>query len=226
MRWRSYQYDGFSIISYRSDIIDEMSYLLSTDDQHIVIDPHEDDDMLSDLDGVGFLTIILTHEHFDHISGVNWMREHFKVNVCAGEICAEKISRPKNGTELFPLLLIGNKKAYREFKQKYQLPYHCTIDHKILGDVESQIGSCKICIFGTPGHSQGSISVLINNRVLFGGDSLLGNGEEFRSVDSDVDIYKSITLAKYNKLSTHNVTVFPGHGEPDTLQSIIKKQGF
>lgn len=223
---QSYVYGLLSIKSYQSDIIDAMSYLISIGDKRIVIDPHEDADMLSDLNGAYSLTVILTHEHFDHISGVNWLRTHFDVTVFASKTCADRIARPKNGTELFPLLLIGDKEAYKNFKNKYPLPYHCRIDQPLSGDENWRFGDCHIRIFETPGHSFGGISVLINGSILFAGDSLLGNGEEFRSIDSDIEIYKSVSLPKYICLLPCDITVFPGHGSPGKLLSILEKQGF
>ena len=226
MRCHSYLYDDFSIISYQSDIIDSMSYLICIDDIRIVIDPHEDNDLLLDLGETLSLKVILTHEHFDHISGVNWLKSRFNTTVYASELCGNKLMSKRNGTELFPLLLIGDKIAYRQFKEKYQLPYRCVIDKLLCGDVDWYFGNCHIHIFETPGHSAGSVSVLLNNSVLFPGDILLGNEEEFRSIDADIETYKKVTLPKFIRLISDDIMVFPGHGVPGKLPFILEKQGF
>lgn len=226
MRCCTYYFDDFSVASFRSEIIDSMAYLVITDGFGVVIDPHEDQDMLKDLSQIMSLSIILTHEHFDHISGVNWLKEHFDATVYASAVCAERIESKRNGTELFPLLLINDKKAYREFKDKYQLPYRCEVNSMLSNEFLLNCGKCQFYCFETPGHTEGSMSVLVNNTALFAGDVLLGNGEEFRSIDANIERYQMVTLPKFISLLSNDVTVFPGHGTPDSLSSILRKQGF
>lgn len=226
MRCRRYSFDGFTVVTYRSEIIDSMSYLIILGDAGIVIDPHEEMDMLEDLARGSIINAVLTHEHFDHISGVNWLRKYFDTTVFASRICADKLMSKRNGTELFPLLLIGDKQAYDRFKANYQLPYRCIVDSYLSEDAEWHFGKSTIRFLETPGHTPGSISLLLNNTALFVGDVLLGNGEEFRSMDANTKAYQKVTLPKFIKLLSNNPIVFPGHGDPGKLSDYLDKQGF
>ena len=225
MRCRSDSFTSFTVTSYRSELLASMAYLIDTGASRVLIDPHEDDDLLEDLPAGSPLAVILTHEHFDHISGVNWARSRFDVTVTASRACAERIAQPRNGTELFPLWLIGDRVAYRRVRERYRLPYHCTVDRALEGGEDWLLDGCRLRLFPTLGHTASGLSVLVNDAALFPGDVLLGNGEEFRSLDADSGAYRRLTLPAFEALLTRDVTVFPGHGEPEKLPVILKKQG-
>lgn len=84
-------------------------YVLVCENSAIVIDPHISTacrQYLQD-NGVDNIVIILTHEHFDHTSGVNYYRNIVpKVHVIAHRFCAEKISIARNNRPLALLKLI------------------------------------------------------------------------------------------------------------------------
>ena len=213
------------IYSYEFDIIDSMMYILRIDDKVIIVDPHKDKSILDILSKNDDISIFLTHEHFDHISGVNWFKENFNsIRVYSSNACSNKISLERNGTELFPLLLIGDKKAYKKLKLHYSFPYHCVVD-QVFNDFHIiKVNNHIIKLLETPGHTDCSISILIDDLVLFAGDSLLGNGQEFRSVDSNILKYKNITLPLYKELINNDTMVFPGHGKPNNINYFLERQ--
>ncbi len=84
--------------------IDSCMYVLLLNeesvDSAIVIDPcksKEAVDLLHDRE-ISNLNIILTHEHYDHISGVNYLRNLFACSIISNKICAEMIKDPKKKT--------------------------------------------------------------------------------------------------------------------------------
>lgn len=64
------------LYSFSFDLIDSRMYLLISNDKALIIDPCVNTDALQLLKDKNIIDVIvlLTHEHYDHISGVNWVR--------------------------------------------------------------------------------------------------------------------------------------------------------
>jgi glyoxylase-like metal-dependent hydrolase (beta-lactamase superfamily II) len=71
-------------------------------------------------------------------------------------------------------------------------------------------------ILYTPGHSKGSISILTDSGDLFCGDMFNNiRGRILKSIDKD----------RFEKLKELRIeTVYPGHGEPFSMEQITKDQ--
>lgn len=216
-------FHGISISVYSFAIIDARMYVLRYENEVVIIDPHEDENLWTELNGAKRIIIILTHEHFDHISGVNWLRENYACEVYASYICAERIQAKRNGTEKFPFLFLGNKDSYHYVKKHFTFPYRCKVDYTFVKRTSLLWKNHHIQMVETPGHSKGSISVLVDRNMLFSGDSLLGNGQELRSIDSDPVNYMKKTFSFYECLAKREVIVFPGHGEIRELSWFLEK---
>ena len=67
--------DEILVNSYCFELMDSRTYMLREGTKALVIDPYEDEQLVADLQGVSRITVILTHEHYDHISGVNFLKE-------------------------------------------------------------------------------------------------------------------------------------------------------
>jgi glyoxylase-like metal-dependent hydrolase (beta-lactamase superfamily II) len=79
-------------------------------------------------------------------------------------------------------------------------------------------------IIPAPGHTEGSTLYQIDNR-LFTGDVLFSNA--YGRVDlAGSNPHKQIqTLSMIRKLD-HNLHIYPGHGNNDTLYNIVKNNSF
>ena len=79
----SYNVDDKNILVYRSVYAPVKSnmFTILTGNEAVVFDPNEDEELLTLLSnkGIGKVHILLTHGHYDHISGVEWLKE--KVNL-------------------------------------------------------------------------------------------------------------------------------------------------
>lgn len=216
------QTDPWIVSAYSFDLIDGRMYLLRRGKLAYVIDPHVEASLPEDMEDAQEVTVILTHEHFDHISGVNWLKALRPVKVLAGASCAQKICREDNGTKLFPLLFIADREKYRQVRACYTFPYTCTADESFSGSMNLE--DSGLLLFETPGHSSGGICILLEGKYLFSGDTLLGNGEELRSPDANKAAYLH-TLQTMEALSENHeeITVFPGHGEPQSLKSMLER---
>ena len=77
------------IYTYDFYPIDSRMYVLLENEKALVIDPCISDDALRLLqeNNVTEILVLLSHEHYDHISGVNWLRENFpKVHVMCSSV--------------------------------------------------------------------------------------------------------------------------------------------
>lgn len=211
MLTKTVQVGGLDVLCFESDLIGEMTYLVDLGSDVLIVDPHCGEPGLLDYKGRNVL-VFLTHEHLDHISGVNFLKENLDCRIVTGKECGAIISSPKNKTSLFPLLFLNDKEKYEQVRSRFSLPYICQADTVFDVDTVIECGDHRLELFATPGHTKASVSLFLDGRIFFGGDTLLDNGEVLRSVDSDRKLYFDFTLPLLHKKLSSDVIVFPGHG--------------
>ena len=150
--------------------------------------------------------IILTHEHFDHCWGVNYLLESFRAKVVATRLCAEWVQTPLN---YFNQLYYNSDEMY-QIKQ---------VD-VIVEDIDWKLmwGDVPVAFVGTPGHTNKGMCIEIGG-CLFTGDTILYRTKPFlkkRYGASKSELKESIEKI-YNSYSG-DTKVFPGHGEPFLLK--------
>ena len=81
------------IYSVQMPVIDSNMYMLPTENSCLVVDPtvSTEAERILQESNVEKCVVLLTHEHYDHISGVNWLREKVKCEVVCSKICAQRI---------------------------------------------------------------------------------------------------------------------------------------
>lgn len=145
--------------------------------------------------------IILTHEHFDHCWGVNYLLEAFPAKTVATQLCAEWVQTPYNYFN----------QMYYNSEEMYQIEH---IDIHV-EDISCKMiwGETPVKFIKTPGHSNKSMCVEIGG-CLFTGDTILYKTKPLlkkRYGASKEDLKKSIdTIYQTYPADTK---VFPGHGE-------------
>jgi len=144
-------------------------------------------------------TILLTHCHYDHSMGAQSIKD----------ITGAKIAIHKNDAAGLADPDINMSCAFG--RRKFSL----TPDILLNDGDEIEIGSLKVKVIHTPGHTSGSICFKLE-QTLFTGDTLFsqsigrvdfptGSAEEMKS---SVNILKSLD---------GNLNILPGHGEPSAL---------
>lgn len=97
-------------------------------------------------------------------------------------------------------------------------PYSCEADEIFNGKKEWNFESHKIVMQETPGHSKGSICILVDEEILFSGDTLVtGHETILRLPGGSKKDFASITLPYLESLD-REIMVYPGHGEPQKLK--------
>ncbi|WP_271399958.1 MBL fold metallo-hydrolase [Salinicoccus roseus] len=180
-------------------------YILEHEDEVLIIDPSGDaDEIISAVEeGQTVKAILLTHAHFDHIGALDEVASHFGVDVWIGREEQDWLGdASKNGSG-----------KYRDMGLEL---IESSITPEIIGEGERRIGSFKLQVLHTPGHSPGSMSFLFEDFIVSG--DVLFNGGIGRT-----DLYQADHLTLLNsireKLYTldDDLTVYPGHGPETTI---------
>ena len=156
-----------------------------------IIDPgYEADTILSKIESLGLTldAILLTHGHFDHVGAVKDLAADTD---CRVFLCAEDTLLP-------PMFTAG------------ALYYTDTYTEGTI----LNIAGLYIHVSHTPGHTPGSVCLIVEN-TLFSGDTLFAGSCGRTDIGGDW----SAIRASLNRLAAMEAdfTVFPGHGGSTTL---------
>ena len=208
---------GIEVRRFTWDYLDSNMYALIAEGQALVIDPIDSDEAFDYLKPFQEVTVLLTHEHFDHICGLNRLRAEHECTVIAQEKCSERIQNSKTNFSAMAetMLELSGKERHKRVE-----PFVCEkADITFEDRYVLKWAGVDIELFSTPGHSPGSACFSLA-RYLFTGDSLLKEGAMLRFPGgSKIDyLHKMIPIIKQELKKTK--LVFPGHGEFFTIDEI------
>ena len=216
-----------NISSYSFYPIDSRMYIVVENKKALVIDPcvsKEAGAFLQDRN-INEVTILLTHEHYDHISGVNWLREMIEnVHVFCSEACGQAIKKPEeNLSAYYEILFLGKSEEIREYVKSLNVePYSCFADETFCEEKNFEWEGHSLTLKETPGHSKGSICIVMDEKVLFSGDTLVtGHDTILRLPGGSIKDFYQITVP-YLKGLNSDIVVYPGHGDTQLLCEFIR----
>ncbi|NGP43571.1 MBL fold metallo-hydrolase [Bacillaceae bacterium SIJ1] len=190
------------------------AYVLTKDNTHLIIDPGDEPERLSQELSGDVAAIILTHAHWDHIGAVQPMLEQHESIPLYVHAHEESwlFDAAKNGSA---------KMGVPEVSIREGAPIHTLKQGKL------SIGPFDFLVLETPGHSPGSCSFYWEEEnVVFAGDALFkgsvgrtdlygGNGEQLlQSIQQQL-----LTLPK-------QTVVAPGHGPQTTIEEEMTTNPF
>ena len=166
-------------------------YILSNDTEAVVIDPgYEPDIILDALEGKELKAILLTHGHFDHVGAV---KELVAETGCKVYIHAADLSLP-------PMITAG------------QLYYTHTYAE---GDTVCPIEGAALHVLHTPGHTPGSVCLLLGDQM-FSGDTLFEGSCGRMDLPGGDQLQMHQSLNRLVSLQA-DYNIHPGHGGSTTL---------
>jgi glyoxylase-like metal-dependent hydrolase (beta-lactamase superfamily II) len=142
--------------------------------------------------------IFLTHEHFDHVGGV---QDILQATGGSAQIFAHRdiVSKLKEGKSTFAEMLGG------------VMP-NIEVDVPLTENTQIIVGDETYQVLVTPGHSIGSLCFYSRkNQVLFSGDTIFANGGFGRYDFPGGDFH--LLLRSIERLATLSIKgLYPGHG--------------
>lgn len=206
------------IKEFKYKLIDSKMYIMIENNEALIIDPciSEEGEEYLIKHNVNALTVIPTHEHYDHISGINHIKEVFAncSVVCSWKCHDNMQSSVKNGSKFFSALFFDKDKELLEEASKVE-PITCKGDRMFACETIFKWHGHTIFLKETPGHSPGSICIVIDEKYLFTGDSLIKNEPVItRLPGGSLKEYNKITKPFLKRISKDiHMYVYPGHGE-------------
>ena len=212
------------------EYINSNMYAMISENEAIIIDPHKNEKLTKLLKSKGIkqVTILLTHEHHDHTTGIYWYMKNFTSTLICQENAAEYISQKQYLRPTLISFILGEEDhnngthRYDEFKNDFN-PRQYTADITYTDNYTLEWHSHTFEFYHTPGHSPGSSLILLDNQYAFTGDSLLKDIPIItRFPRSNKEEYINHTLPLLNQLLSSDMTILPGHGFPFVLSEIME----
>ncbi len=155
-------------------------FLISNGMKHYIIDTSTDymwkmlSKRLKKLQISSIEYLLLSHSHFDHAENAARTKERFGAKVIIHKSEGTYLEKGEfiipHGTNMFTRVLIRISKKISLFKPYKPCKYDILVDDNFdLNDI-----GLNGRIVHTPGHTQGSISFLIDNEVAIVGDAMFG----------------------------------------------------
>jgi len=185
--------------------LEENCYLITNNNEGILIDPGEDTfEILKNIENIDVKYILLTHCHFDHIYSLSEIRGSKTV------LGSKNLKRNITNTKIV-LANLGDD-------------FNAEIDDVFLDNEERNLCGLNVKCIYTPGHTDCSCCYLIDN-TLFSGDTLFfGSIGRCDFPTGNFDELENSIRNKLYKLPDET-TVYSGHGSKTTIGN-EKKYGY
>ena len=206
------------IKKYTFELADSNMYVVVENNCALIIDPNVSEEALCYLknEKVEKVIILLTHEHYDHVSGVTWLQSQFPCEIICHKETDISLRKGKNNRPavIGAMMIIEHSREDIKSKLK-ELPtgFYCSADVTFDTDFFFVWENHEIKLFSTPGHSKGSCCIELDDSVVFTGDSLIPGFPTITGFPGgDVMEYREKTIPYLESLSD-TVWILSGHGE-------------
>ena len=144
--------------------------------------------------------ILLTHGHFDHVLG---LKAFLDLPAYIHEYDKEMLgSSKKNAADVVNQNVIYNEENLVTFSDGFKISF----------------GNDCFRAIHTPGHTKGSTTYLLSNRILFTGDAIFSGTVGRYDLFGGSEAQTRQTVEKIANLEG-NYLIYPGHGRPTNLDN-------
>ncbi len=218
------KYDLYKVLSFRCN-----AFVLTNGSQNILIDCGSSRfrrQLLWGLAkrGIGHLdALILTHTHFDHCGNSHYVKNRFNTKVIvheaeAGFLSSGKSSLPK-GSLGFTRILVNSLGGRIPSWACYQ---PCDPDILVNSRYSLDHLGFNAYLLPTPGHSPGSMSLIIDDEIAITGDAMFGifPGSIYPPFADDIPLL----IRSWKTLLDSNADLFlPSHGQHRSRATVLKE---
>ena len=210
------------------DVVDSNSWLITEGNNGLLIDAIDSKELYQEIMRLDSLTIILTHSHFDHIYGLNQIREiRSDAKVIATRLCSDYLGNiyknMSSSATAFMVFYSGSNDIEVD-------PITCSPADVVFDD-EHEFMWCdhRIRLAAFHGHSADSLIAFIDDRMMFSGDTILPiptitrfpSGSTKIFWEEDMPRLRAIRAIKAISTMDGGMTVYPGHGDAGRLDEMI-----
>ena len=170
-------------------------------------------------------TVLMTHSHYDHIAGMNTLRQMIPATLYATPLCDKKMQDSHKNLAAYSMALVMDKTEERQryCEQYFDFDYGCQADELYEGSLgllfqSNNNTSLYIRTIPAPGHSDCSQCIELWHRehllAVLTGDSLV-NGHDVitRFPSGSKKVFRDVTEPYLRSLSDDTL-ILPGHGDP------------
>ena len=189
-----------------SRMLNSNMYVISENGRNVLVDPCVAE---IEIDNVDY--ILLTHEHYDHISGVNWWREKTGAKVVASNACTRGCADPRRNFSRYFESFCDIQTWLIDYKVPKVEDYVCEVDVTFENSYFIKWEGHELIIRECPGHSLGSCLIFVDDEIVFSGDSIFKNVKTecgFPGGSKKAWLEKGLPLIEELK---NNYVVYPGH---------------
>ncbi|KJS17955.1 MAG: hypothetical protein VR69_02730 [Peptococcaceae bacterium BRH_c4b] len=219
-----YTFKDLEIYTYTETQINSNMYVVFSGKNGIIIDPIVNDEVTDIIFEykVKVLKILLTHEHYDHISGVNYYKKQLPCVVICSAFCAEALPYPrKNLSRYYNLVMQAHIGEASIAGNGCATSFSCKADVIYKNEYEFTFGRHRINAVSIGGHSAGSSIILIDNMAVFSGDNLIPEKNTVVTLPSGSLKQYELSVKPIVLSLNDSCHIFPGHGIPETLKHIL-----
>ncbi|AEG17297.1 MBL fold metallo-hydrolase [Methanobacterium paludis] len=195
------------------------SFLISKGNIHVLVDTGRinswknlEEKLDCILEGDRLSALVLTHTHFDHVENAAKIKEKYNPKIITHKSEAEYLGR---GNTPLPAGTNFITRFIMNLGKRMQLNYNYeSVACDIMVDEKYDLNPLGInaYIIYTPGHSPGSISVIVDDEIAIVGDAMFGvfGGSVFPPFADDI----KVMVDSWDKLlKTGSQLFIPGHGQ-------------
>ncbi|MCR4729405.1 MAG: MBL fold metallo-hydrolase [Saccharofermentans sp.] len=219
--------EGVKLQRFTWDVVDTNTYMLLDGNNALIVDPVDSQELFDAVADISHADIIITHSHFDHVSGLNRIREIISsTRVIATSECSEYIGSVYKNMSAAAEAFLGFYNQKREIENTPKFDNYdqfvCEPADVVFDDsYEFDWNGHGIRLIRCFGHSKDSLIALFDGRFLFSGDTLLKIPTATRFLGGSTARFWKEDYPLLERLASSVETVFPGHGESGSVEEML-----